>query len=193
LKKQGLVVDALFPKPTAPVDEPLDAATRYIRKTTKSIRDAELALLKKKKGKAVTNEYKANEPKSLKIYAATKFPEWQEACLLALKENYNNGAFDDAKVREVLGAQGVLKNKKAMPFVQEQKKIITREGPEAFNRTLIFDEVEALELAKEELKRTLGFHTITILGHEKWTEEDKAAENAVPGVPTFSIKNEPSA
>ncbi|CAO3655639.1 unnamed protein product [Mucor hiemalis] len=189
LKKQGLVVDALFPKPTAAVDEPLDAATRYIRKTTKAIRDAELALLKKKKGKAVVNEYKANEPKSLKIYAATKFPEWQEACLNALKENYNNGAFDDVKIRSDLGAQGVLKNKKAMPFVQEQKKIITREGPEAFNRTLIFNEVETLEKAKEELKRTLGFNTISILGNEQWTEEDKASENAVPGVPTFSIKN----
>jgi leucyl-tRNA synthetase len=191
LKKQGLVVDAPFPKPTAPVDEPLDAATRYIRKTTKSIRDAELNLLKKKKGKAVTNEYKANEPKSLKVYAATKFPEWQEACLIVLKENYNNGAFDDVKIRADLGAQGVLKNKKAMPFVQEQKKIITKEGPEAFNRTLNFDEVETLEKAKEELKRTLGFHTITILGHDQWTEDDlKAAENAVPGVPSFSIKNE---
>lgn len=194
LKKQGLVVDALFPRPTAPVDEPLDAATRYIRKTTKAIRDAELNLLKKKKGKAVTNEYKANEPKSLKIYAATKFPEWQEACLNALKENYNNGAFDDNKIRADLGALGVLKNKKAMPFVQEQKKIITKEGPVAFNRTLIFNEVETLEKAKDELKRTLGFHTITILDHEQWTAEDqKAAENAVPGVPSFSIKNEAAA
>jgi leucyl-tRNA synthetase len=193
LKKQGLVVNARFPKGTAPVDETLDAATRYIRKTTKSIRDAELNLLKKKKkGKAAENEYKANEPKTLKIYAATKFPEWQEACLASLKANCNDGQFNDAKVREELGAQGVLKNKKAMPFVQEQKKLILKEGPVAFNRTLIFDEVDTLEKAKDELKRALGFHTITILGHNQWCEEDfKAAESAVPGVPSFSFKNEP--
>lgn len=191
LKKDGLVVDARFPQATAPVDRALDEATRYVRKTTKSIRDAELNLLKKKKGKAVVNEFKANEPKSLKIFVATKFPEWQEACLAVLKSNYKEGVFDDAKIRTELGAEGLLKNKKAMPFVQEQKKIVTRDGPEAFNRTLIFNEVETLEKAKEELKRTLGFHTVTILTQDQVTEEDvKAAEGAVPGVPSFTFKNE---
>ncbi|KAI7892102.1 leucyl-tRNA synthetase [Mucor mucedo] len=191
LKKDSLVVDARFPKATAPVDQSLDEATRYIRKTTKSIRDAELNLMKKKKGKVAVNEFKQNEPKSLKIFAATKFPEWQEACLTVLKENYNNGAFDDVKIRQDLGAAGVLKNKKAMPFVQEQKKIVTRDGPEAFNRTLIFNEVETLEKAKDELKRTLGFHTISILTQDQCAEEDaRAAENAVPGVPSFTFKNE---
>ncbi|GAA5814564.1 hypothetical protein MFLAVUS_008062 [Mucor flavus] len=191
LKKDGLVVDARFPKATAPVDRALDEATRYVRKTTKSIRDAELNLLKKKKGKAVVNEFKANEPKSLKIFVATKFPEWQEGCLAVLKENYQNGVFDDAKIRTELGAQGLLKNKKAMPFVQEQKKIVNRDGSEAFNRTLIFNEVETLEKAKEELKRTLGFHTIQIMTQDQCAEEDtKAAESAVPGVPSFTFKNE---
>ncbi|MBM6383972.1 MAG: leucine--tRNA ligase [Paenibacillus sp.] len=191
LKKDGLIVDARFPKATAPVDRALDEATRYVRKTTKSIRDAELNLLKKKKGKAVVNEFKANEPKSLKIFVATKFPEWQEGCLAVLKENYQNGVFDDAKIRTELGAQGLLKNKKAMPFVQEQKKIVNRDGPEAFNRTLIFNEVETLEKAKEELKRTLGFHTVQIMTQDQCAEEDtKAAESAVPGVPSFTFKNE---
>ncbi|GAA5804279.1 hypothetical protein HPULCUR_009766 [Helicostylum pulchrum] len=191
LKKDSLVVDALFPKATAPVDRALDEATRYVRKTTKSIRDAELNLLKKKKGKAVVNEFKANEPKSLKIFVATKFPEWQEGCLAVLKENYENGVFDDAKIRTELGAQGLLKNKKAMPFVQEQKKIVNRDGTEAFNRTLIFNEVETLEKAKEELKRTLGFHTVQIMTQDQCAEEDtKAAESAVPGVPSFTFKNE---
>lgn len=191
LKKDSLVVNALFPKATAPVDQSLDEANRYIRKTTKSIRDAELNLMKKKKGKVAVNEFKQNEPKSLKIFVATKFPEWQEACLTVLKENYNNGTFDDVKIRQDLGAAGVLKNKKAMPFVQEQKKIVTRDGPEAFNRTLIFNEVETLEKAKEELKRTLGFHTTSILTQDQCAEEDaRAAENAVPGVPSFTFKNE---
>lgn len=191
LKKDTLVVNTLFPKASAPVDQSLDEATRYIRKTTKSIRDAELNLMKKKKGKAVANEFKSNEPKSLKVFAATKFPEWQESCLSVLKDNYNNGVFDDVKIRQDLGAAGVLKNKKAMPFVQEQKKIVTRDGPEAFNRTLIFNEVETLEKAKEELKRTLGFHTITILTQDQCSEEDaRAADNAVPGVPSFTFKNE---
>ncbi|KAG1147868.1 hypothetical protein G6F37_003759 [Rhizopus arrhizus] len=192
LKKEGLVVSAPFPKPSAPVDESLEAATRYIRRTTKAIRDAELNLIKKKKkGKAAESEYKPSEPKSLKIFVATKFPEWQEASLNVMKAHYNNGEFDDVKIRQELGAQGMLKDKKVMPFIQEQKKLITKEGPVAFNRTLIFNEIETLEKAVDELKRALGFHTISILGHDQWPEEYiKTAESAVPGVPSFSFKNE---
>lgn len=190
LKKQGLIVDARFPKVSAPVDESLDAATRYIRKTIKSIRDAEINAMKKKKGKA-TVEYNAKDPKSIKIYVATKFPEWQEACLASMKANFADGKFDDVKIRQELGAQGVLKNKKAMPFVQEQKKTILKDGPVGFNRTLSFNEVETLEKAKDEFKRALGFDNIYILGHDQWAEEDlKAAESAVPGVPSLSFKNE---
>ncbi|KAG1054055.1 hypothetical protein G6F43_003907 [Rhizopus delemar] len=192
LKKEGLVVSAPFPKPSAPVDESLEAATRYIRRTTKAIRDAELNLIKKKKkGKAAESEYKPSEPKSLKIFVATKFPEWQEASLNVMKAHYNNGEFDDVKIRQELGAQGMLKDKKIMPFIQEQKKLIAKEGPVAFNRTLIFNEVETLEKAVDELKRALGFHTISIFGHDQWPEEYiKTAESAVPGVPSFSFKNE---
>ncbi|CEI98029.1 Putative Leucyl-tRNA synthetase [Rhizopus microsporus] len=192
LKKEGLIVNTLFPKPTAEVNEVLEAATRYIRKTIKAIRDAELNLVKKKKkGKAAEAEYKPSEPKSLKIYVATKFPEWQEATLNVMKEHYSEGQFDDIKIRQQLGAQGMLKDKKVMPFVQEQKKLILKEGPSAFNRALIFNEIETLQTAMDEIKRALGFHTVTILGHDQWAEEDlKAAENAVPGVPSFSFKNE---
>jgi leucyl-tRNA synthetase len=192
LKKEGLVVSAPFPKPSAPVDESLEAATRYIRRTTKAIRDAELNLIKKKKkGKAAESEYKPSEPKSLKIFVATKFPEWQEASLNVMKAHYNNGEFDDVKIRQELGAQGMLKDKKVMPFIQEQKKLIAKEGPVAFDRALIFNEIETLEKAVDELKRALGFHTISIFGHDQWPEEYiKTAESAVPGVPSFSFKNE---
>ncbi|CAO3660097.1 unnamed protein product [Rhizopus stolonifer] len=192
LKKEGLVVNASFPKPTAPVDEILEAATRYIRRTTKAIRDAELNLIKKKKkGKTAETEYKPTEDKSLKIFVATKFPEWQEASLKVMKAHYADGKFDDVKIRQELGAQGMLKDKKIMPFIQEQKKLVEKEGPDAFNRALIFNEVETLEKAVDELKRALGFHTVSIFGHDEWPEEHiKTAENAIPGVPSFSFKNE---
>ncbi|KAI9279652.1 leucyl-tRNA synthetase [Sporodiniella umbellata] len=192
LKKEGLVINAPFPKPTAPVDETLEAETRYIRKTTKAVRDAELNLIKKKKkGKAAEAEYKPSEDKSLKIFVATKFPEWQEASLNVMRANYADGKFDDVKIRQELGAQGMLKDKKIMPFIQEQKKLIEKEGPDAFNRALIFNEVETLEKAVDELKRALGFHTISIFGHDQWPEEHlKTAENSIPGVPSFSFKNE---
>ncbi|KAI8985496.1 leucyl-tRNA synthetase [Pilobolus umbonatus] len=189
LKKNGLIVNALFPKPTQPVDEALDAATRYLRKTTKSIRDTELSLTKKKK--KATSDYKPSEPKSLTIYVATKFPEWQDQCLSIMKSHYKDGQFDDLKIRQELGSKGMLKDKKVMPFVQEQKKFILKEGPVAFNRTLVFDECLILEEGKDELKRALGFHTVNILGHQQWSEQDKkVAESAVPGSPAFNFKNE---
>ncbi|KAI8083040.1 leucyl-tRNA synthetase [Halteromyces radiatus] len=194
LKKDGMVVDAAFPKPSAPVDEVLSLATTYIRRTIKSIRDAEAnTQKKKKKSKADDVTYNPSQPKSLKIFVATKFPEWQEDCIAALKANYDQatGKFDDVKVREILGVKGILKNKKTMPFVQEQKKMVEKRGVEGFDRALLFSEVDILGHAKDEIKRNLGFNTVTILKSEDWTEEEaKQAEAAVPGQPAFAFKNE---
>ncbi|KAI9024276.1 leucyl-tRNA synthetase [Phycomyces nitens] len=193
LHKPTSVVDAPFPQPTAPVDEVVLASADYVRRTIKAVRDAELNLIKKKKkGKAAEEDYKPNSPKSLKIYVATKFPEWQEDCIKVLRANYDaSGKFDDNKIRAELGAKGMLKNKKTMPFVQEQKKLVEKRGPIAFDRALIFDETETLKTCLDEIKRALGFHTVHVLKSDEASEEDsKAAENAVPGAPSFSFKNE---
>ncbi|CAO3622167.1 unnamed protein product [Cunninghamella echinulata] len=195
LKKDGLVVDASFPTVSSPVDETLLASIVYVRKTIKAIRDTEAnSQKKKKKGKADDITYNPNEPKSLKIFVASKFPEWQEECIAALKANYDaaTGKFDDVKVRQELGAKGLLKNKKTMPFVQEQKKMVEKSGVEGFDRALPFNEVETLELAKDEIKRNLGFHTVTILKSDGDidAEDARSAEISVPGQPSYSFKNE---
>ncbi|KAI7864072.1 leucyl-tRNA synthetase [Spinellus fusiger] len=193
LKKDVLVIDAPFPKPTGPVNESILAAADYVRRTVKSIRDAELNLLKKKKkGKASEDDYKPNSPKSLKIFVASKFPEWQEDCISVLKSNYDetSNKFDDAKIRGELGASGMLKNKKTMPFIQEQKRLVEKRGSIAFDRALIFDEMKTLKIACEEIKRALGFHTIEVLKSDEAQEEDaRAAEISVPDSPSFSFKN----
>ncbi|KAI8379665.1 leucyl-tRNA synthetase [Radiomyces spectabilis] len=194
LHKDGSVTNAAFPQPSGSVDESLLDASSYIRRTVKAVRDAELNLQKKKKkGKAVEVEYKPSEPKSLKIFVSAKFPQWQEDCIAVMKSHYDQstGKFDDVKIRAELGAQGILKNKKTMPFVQEQKKMVEKNGPDAFDRALTFDELSTLKVAEEEFKRSLGFHTVHILKSDGCAEEDtKAAEVAVPGAPSFSFKNE---
>lgn len=124
LLQEGTVTLARFPKPTGPVDESVLAAAEYIRRTIKAVRDGELSIQKKKKkGKNVESDYNPNEPKSLKIFVASKFPEWQEEALAVVKANYDaaTGKFDDAKIRTELGAKGMLKNKKTMPFIQQEK------------------------------------------------------------------------
>ncbi|RUS29537.1 hypothetical protein BC938DRAFT_480538 [Jimgerdemannia flammicorona] len=202
LKKPDSVTNARFPTPRSEVDQSLLEAAEYIRRTVKSVRDLELATQKKKgKGKAVANEYDPTKPKSLRVFVATRFPEWQDAGIEVLRENYNavdcfireqaTGTFDDVKIRESLAQKDLLKNKKMMPFVQDQKKRIEKFGASSFNRTLIFNEYETLRTAVEFLKRSLGFHTIHILLEDQWTENDsRAAEIAVPGDPGFTFKNE---
>jgi leucyl-tRNA synthetase len=108
-----------------------------------------------------------------------------------MKDNYKDGKLDDVNIRKQLAEKGMLKDKKVMPFVNEQKKLIEKEGEVAFNRSLTFNESEVINVSVEELKRALGFHTITIKGHEEWTEAElRAAETAVPGAPSFNFKNE---
>ncbi|KAI7877197.1 leucyl-tRNA synthetase [Lichtheimia hyalospora FSU 10163] len=194
LKKDGTVTSVLFPQPTAPVDDSILAAAEYVRRTIKSIRDTELNLQKKKKkGKDVKSDYNPNAPKSIKIFVANKFPEWQEQVLAIAKSYYDEatGKFDDVKIRQELGAKGMLKDKKVMPFLQTEKKQIENVGPSGFNRALKFNEIETLNTCVREIQRALGFQTIHIIKVDECAEEDaKAADVSVPGVPSFSFKNE---
>ncbi|KAI8142765.1 leucyl-tRNA synthetase [Fennellomyces sp. T-0311] len=194
LKKEGTVTLAAFPKPSAPVDESILEAAEYIRRTIKAVRDAELNLQKKKKkGKQVQSEYNPNAAKSLKIFVASKFPEWEEEVLAVAKANYDaaTGKFDDVKVRQDLGAKGLGKNKRVMPFYQAQKRIIEKAGPSAFDRALKFDEIATLNTALKEFHRALGFQPVHIIKVDEASEEDaRAAESSAPGNPSFSFKNE---
>ena len=94
-------------------------AGNYMRGTIKTIRDAELTLIKKlSRGKSAP--YDPKKPKAVQVYVASKFPEWQNECVEAVKEAHDGETqkVDDAKVREVLQKKGLLKDKRAMPFIQ---------------------------------------------------------------------------
>lgn len=105
-----------------------------MRGTIKTIRDAEGALLKmmnktktkgvnKGGGKDLADVFDPKKPKSVRIYVATQFPEWQDVCVQAVREGYDEGEdrVDDGRVREVLAEKGLIKDKRAMPFVQAFK------------------------------------------------------------------------
>lgn len=192
LHEEGTVMSARFPV-AGTVDDVVLAQAEYMRKTIKAVRDAEINLLKKKKkGKAVENEYKPDAPKSLKVYVANKFPEWQEDVISVVRTHYKDGEFEDVAIRQELGAKGILKNKKVMPFVQEIKKTVKDKGPAAFDRALTFNEIVTLETCVNDIKNQLGFHTVTIAPNEAWEsdEDKKIGETAVPGGPAFNFKNE---
>lgn len=99
-----------------------------MRDTVKMIRDAEITLLKKmgkSKGKSKGGEpsFDPKKPKSVRVYVATTFPEWQNTCVGAVKEAYSaeHDKVDDVKVREILTENGLIKDKRVMPFVQAFK------------------------------------------------------------------------
>jgi leucyl-tRNA synthetase len=127
LKETKSIQLALWPTPAEPVNIPILESGAYIRKTVKAIRDAETNLAKKKapkgKDKDATAAYNPTKPKSLRIFVAGKFPDWQNTCVEAVQGAYDekSGAVDDAKVREALTKAGLIKDKRVMPFAQTFK------------------------------------------------------------------------
>jgi leucyl-tRNA synthetase len=123
---------ALWPTPPRSVDAPTIDAGAYMRTLVKAVRDAELTLLKKLgKGKGGgAPAFDPKKPRSVRVYVATRFPEWQDACVQAVqaawvpepvadaKSGAGTGRVDDAKVRALLTERGLIKDKRAMPFVQ---------------------------------------------------------------------------
>ena len=110
---------ARWPTPSSEVDAAAVEAGSYMRGTIKTIRDAELTLIKRlSRGKS--SPYDPKKPKAVRVYVASRFPEWQNECIEAVKEAYDSETqkVDDVKVREGLQRKELLKDKRAMPFIQ---------------------------------------------------------------------------
>jgi leucyl-tRNA synthetase len=132
LKSPTSIQRALWPTPPGPVDIAVIEAGVYMRETIKTIRDAEASLVKMlnkskakagKDGAAAKPKYDPKKPKSVRVYVATTFPEWQDTCVQVVKESYDTATnkVDDMKVRTLLTERGLIKDKRAMPFVQDFK------------------------------------------------------------------------
>jgi len=113
---------ALWPTPARPVDLPTIDAGVYMRSLVKTVRDAEATLLKKlgKAKGANPPAFDPKKPRAVRVYVATRFPEWQDACVQAVQAAWarETGRVDDAKVRALLTERGLIKDKRTMPFVQ---------------------------------------------------------------------------
>ncbi|KAJ2711219.1 cytosolic leucyl tRNA synthetase, partial [Coemansia spiralis] len=177
-------------------DYALLAAGDYVQKIPTSVREAESALQRrsKKKGPAAA-EVDPSQPRVLDVFVARDFPAWQEDVIGVLKDNYDvqTGAFADKQVLAALGAQGMLKNKKVMPFAQEIKKRVALIGPQAFDRAVQFQEAEILREVLPYLKRSLDYSAINIIdlasAGDLSEAQTRAAEPALPGEPSFLITN----
>ncbi|KAG0221520.1 leucine-tRNA ligase [Mortierella sp. GBAus27b] len=202
LGKEGLIINARWPK-TGPVDETDLQEVDYLRRQVASVRSTETQANKKKK-KGKTDVFDPSKPKKITILIASKFPEWQEAAIDVLKGALQTGStdgklFDEDKIKKQLVAQGLMKDKKLMPFLNDLKKKAEQHGPGVLSRTLTFDEPKLLEERSEYLRKILGYQAVNVIKSdevEKATAGDpnqedyvRAAEQSVPGQPTFVVKN----
>ena len=110
---------ARWPTLSKPVDKAVLTAGEYMRSTVKAMRDSEITMLKKL-GKSKNAPYDPKKPKSVRIYVATSFPAWQDKVVAAVQTAYDpeKEKVDDVKVREILQKEGLIKDKRAMPFAQ---------------------------------------------------------------------------
>ncbi|KAK5131505.1 hypothetical protein LTR08_000899 [Meristemomyces frigidus] len=186
----------------------LTAAREYVRATQGSITSAEGGQMKKMaKGKATL--YDPTRGKRLRIFAARRYPAWQEGVIAIVREHFVGGKVDVAKVSKVIEKKEA---KRAMPFVQHLKKQLESgvvEAEEVFERKLLFDEVAVLREMVPGLRQTVvrcevvelivvaeGGKSGEVVGGSEGVVVGEvreglpgAAENAVPGQPGFFFEN----
>ncbi|PPQ63439.1 hypothetical protein CVT24_004971 [Panaeolus cyanescens] len=187
LQSPTSIQNALWPETNGEADKTVIAAGQYMRGVVKMMRDGEATLVKAlskskgKKGAAATAEmFDPKKPKGAKVYVSTAFPEWQDACVQTVKEAYDEAQnkVDDAKIKQILTEKGLIKDKRAMPFIQVFKKSLGQYGPAAFSRTLPFDERAVLKELSSYIKKTLNLVEVDILStSEALAKADEGAPN----------------
>lgn len=206
LKKDTSVQNALFPEVSKPVDKSLSAALTYVRDVARSIREAEGANMKKKKGKNVV-AFNPKSPSKLTIYIAQSFPEWQESYIDLVRENFSNMTLNmTPEFKQDVAKLGDVK--RGMQFVNHLKTRLATETPETvFNRKLQFDEVESAKSVLPLLKRS-PMATLTeeiqlvvidgtdsskgvdaVTGEEVAVPATKVIQDAIPGNPGIVLAN----
>ena len=192
---------AVFPEVPQPQPD-LSAASNYVRVTSSNITSSEASFAKKlSKGKA--SSFDPRKPKKLTIYAAKKFPSWQEKYIDLVREAFDavSISINDKELNPKVAKFGEMK--KAMPFVQSLKRrlVQSKETPETvFERKLPFDEFAVLGEMLGTIKRTTGCKVIEVVAVDEGGKtgevvgtgemrENLQAENAVPGQPAFHFAN----
>ncbi|KAK4507506.1 hypothetical protein PRZ48_001241 [Zasmidium cellare] len=206
LGKTETVQNARFP--SVPDQQPnLTAAREYVRGTSSNITSAEGAQLKKmQKGKQTS--YDPKQDKKLSIFAALKYPAWQDGVIDIVRQHFADMKLDVGAVSKSIPK---AESKRAMPFVQVLKKSLEGgiEPSTVFERKLAFDEVnvlkemvpglqqtvqkcaviEVIAVEEEGKKAKVVGGTAGVKVGEERSELPQAAENAVPGQPTFFFEN----
>ncbi|ODV74633.1 leucine--tRNA ligase CDC60 [Cyberlindnera jadinii NRRL Y-1542] len=203
LGKKTTIQSASFPRASKPVDYSILESLEYIRGLSRSIRETEGTLMKKKKGKGA--DVDQSKPVKLTIFISENFPEWQNDYIEIVRELFEKQSLNDnAVIKEKVGKD----MKRAMPFISNLKQRLVKESPDVvFNRELNFDEVATVKTAIETIKRAasafkvhdvqvISFKNGTRVGTDIFTGEEvpititgKIIDSAVPGQPGLVMEN----
>ncbi|GME83658.1 unnamed protein product [Ambrosiozyma monospora] len=195
---------ARWPKLTKPVSHADAAALEYIRSLSRTIRETEGLLTKKKKGGKPADLDKT-KPAKMTLFVCTTFPDWQEKYVELVRKMFEESRLDDmASIRKEISKQEM---KKAMPFINELKKKLTVHKPaDVFDRELAFSEFDVVKSSLNILKKSpalVNIEEISVVLYkygDKVGEDDlsgtkvdipasKSIDNAVPGQPAVFMHN----
>ncbi|ORY13571.1 hypothetical protein BCR34DRAFT_561745 [Clohesyomyces aquaticus] len=200
LSKPDTIQNALYPTADAPVAS-LTAARDYIRATTSNITSAEGAQVKRlAKGKTLLFDPKKD--KKLTIFAAKRYPAWQDKYIEMLKEKYPDGVDIKALSKSITDKQ---ESKRAMPFVNGLKRRLDNgeDKKSVLERELLFDELETLREMVSGLMQTVrncveveivsvdetSKEGVVVKTGEKKGDLPPQAGSAEPGSPSFAFEN----
>ncbi|RLV91868.1 Leucine--tRNA ligase cytoplasmic [Spathaspora sp. JA1] len=204
LQKEGSVQTSAFPRGSKPVDKSIIDALQYVKDVSRSIRESEANVLKKKKG-GKPSDVDVTKPAKLTLFISNTFPEWQDKYIDLVKELFEQQTLDDKKV---IASKVGKDMKRAMPFITLIKQRLTKEDPATiFNRKLTFNEVDVLKAVIGNIKKATysirveeidliafdnGAKTgVNVISGEEVpiTITGKIIESAVPGEPGIMINN----
>ncbi|EGV60825.1 cytosolic leucyl tRNA synthetase [Yamadazyma tenuis] len=204
LNRSGSIHTARFPRASKPVSKPISDALAYVRELTRAVREAEVNVLKKKKG-GKPSEVDGSKPARLTLFVASSFPEWQDSYIDLVRELFEAHTLNDNSVIKQKVGKDI---KRAMPFISILKQRLAVEDPKTvFNRELTFDEIDTIKAVMANIQRApvsidiQEVEVITIasgskVGKNIATGEDyeititgKIIDSAVPGQPGVMIKN----
>ena len=204
LGKNGSVQNAKFPRATKPLSKSVSDSLSYVRDLSRSIREAEANVLKKKKG-GKPSEVDKTKPVKLTLFISATFPDWQDNYIELVRQLFEQQNLNDNSVIK----QKVGKDmKRAMPFITMLKQRLTTEDPQlVFNRELTFDEIETAKAVVANVQKAppnldvkevelIAFDNGSNKGTNILTDEEveititgKIIESAIPGEPGVMIKN----
>ncbi|KAK6465234.1 cytosolic leucyl tRNA synthetase [Scheffersomyces coipomensis] len=204
LGHKGSVQTTAFPRASVKASKSIIDALAYVKDLSRSIRESEANVIKKKKG-GKPADVDQDKPVKVTLFVSKSFPEWQDNYIEIVRELFENQTLDDTKaIRDRVGKD----MKRAMPFISLLKQRLTKEDPETvFNRQLAFDEVEILKSVTSNIKKSpywLKVEELEIIsfdnGASKGTDvltgkeveitvSGKIVDASVPGEPGILIKN----